>query len=92
MDDHPRFGRAMSGSRTLRAAERSVVMTRDAVSRLLTLLQLRIRALEVSRDPEVKAWIRQTRERVASGGLARMIADQPDDPRSLLVKPGSGSP
>lgn len=82
----------MSGNRTLRAAERGVVMTRDAVSRLLTLLQLRIRAFEVSRDPDVKAWIRHTREQVASGGLERMIADQPDDPRSLLVKPGPGSP
>lgn len=54
------------------------------VGQVIEHLQLRLRAIECSRDPDVKRWIETTRAEVTSGEVARRIEQQPDDPRELL--------
>lgn len=54
------------------------------VSHVIEQLQLRLRAVECTRDPEVKRWITATRADVARGEVDRRIASQPSDPRALL--------
>lgn len=73
---------------TVRLAERGVAAAKSAVVALLTHVQLRLKAIELARDPETKRWVADMRARVARGELREMIAAQPENPRSLLVKPG----
>lgn len=54
------------------------------VGQLIDHLQLRLRAAERSRDPEVREWIGKMREQAANGAVARRIEKQPDDPRELI--------
>ena len=54
------------------------------VSQVIEHLQLRLRAIECARDPQVKNWIAATRSDIASGDVARRIEKQPSDPRDLI--------
>lgn len=57
--------------------------------RLLSQLRLRIRAIEVARDPDTKRWIRDMKTRLHAGELDAMVRAQPDDPRSILGWPSA---
>lgn len=77
-----RIGAAMDG--LVVAASRFGERGLAKVGQIIEHLQLRLRAVERSRDPEVKRWIADTRARVASGEVARQIKEQPDDPRDSI--------
>jgi len=71
---------------TARFVERGLVATRARVSQILDSVQLRLRVIDVSRDPEVRRWAADMRERAASGDLARRLAEQPDDPKEFVER------
>ena len=54
------------------------------VGQIIDHLQLRLRAVERARDPDVKRWIAETHTQVASGDIERQLKEQPDDPRDLI--------
>jgi hypothetical protein len=54
------------------------------MSQVIEHLQLRLRAVECTRDPQVKNWIAVSRAAVANGEVDRRVKLQPDDPRELL--------
>ena len=56
------------------------------VSQVIEHLQLRLRAIECARDPQVKGWIAATRAEFERGEVARRIEKQPDDPRDLISR------
>jgi hypothetical protein len=69
---------------SVRAAERGLVAARGAASHVLDSLQLRLRAIEVSRDPSVRLWAAEMRQMVESGEIERRLEAQPEDPRVLI--------
>lgn len=54
------------------------------VGQIIDHLQLRLRAVDRARDPDVKRWIAGTRAQVASGDIERQLTEQPDDPLELI--------
>jgi hypothetical protein len=70
--------------RTIRSAERALTFAGAAMSDLLEALQLRMRAFEVTRDPQVQRWAAEMRALVERGEIDRLLAEQPDDPQVLI--------
>lgn len=54
------------------------------MSQFIDDLRLRLRAIEVGHDPTTRAWAAETRSRVSSGEIDKLLADQPHDPRDLI--------
>lgn len=71
-------------ARTIRSAERALAVAGAALSDALEALQLRMRAFEVTRDPEVGRWAAEMRALVERGEIDRLLAEQPDDPQVLI--------
>lgn len=65
------------GRSAARGAERSLVATRAVISRFLDSVQLRLRAIDVSRDPAIQAWIHEMRQ-MDKAEVERRVASQPE--------------